>query len=63
VISFGGGSLAPGADTGEIAIQMKGNTAMTQTDDYSFLNTGANFIDRQEITGYVSGRLIWGMAP
>jgi cellulose 1,4-beta-cellobiosidase len=63
VISFGGGSLAAGADTGEIQIQMRGSGAMNQTNDFSFLNTGAVYTDQPDITGYVSGKLIWGAPP
>jgi hypothetical protein len=63
VISFGGGTLAPGADTGEIQIQVHGTGTLMQTDDYSFFNSGANYLDRMQIGGYVNGKLIWGTAP
>lgn len=63
VISFGGGTLAAGADTGEISIQMQGMGTYMQDNDFSFLNTGANYADQPDITGYVAGRLIWGAAP
>jgi endoglucanase len=63
VISFAGGTLAPGADTGEIQIQMHGSGTYDQTNDYSFDDTGAVFIDETRITGYLSGKLAWGSAP
>jgi hypothetical protein len=63
VISFGGGTLAPGADTGEIQLSLHGTGAYMQANDYSFLDSGANFVDRPQLTGYVSGRLLWGTAP
>jgi hypothetical protein len=63
VISFASGALAPGADTGEIQVTMHGTGNYTQTNDYSFENTGANFMDDMKLTGYVSGKLIWGTAP
>jgi cellulose 1,4-beta-cellobiosidase len=62
-ISFASGTLAPGADTGEIQVTMHGSGTYTQTNDYSFSNTGAVFTDEMHITGYVSGKLIWGAAP
>jgi mannan endo-1,4-beta-mannosidase len=63
VISFASGSLAPGADTGETIIQFHGTGAYNQGNDYSFSNTGANFVDTQHITGHVMGKLVWGAAP
>jgi hypothetical protein len=63
VISFGNGSLAPGADTGEIMIQFHGTGAYNQGNDYSFLTTGANFLDAPRVTGHVMGKLVWGTAP
>jgi hypothetical protein len=63
VISFASGTLAPGADTGEIQVTMHGSGNYNQTNDYSFDNTGANFADEMHITGYVSGKLLWGAAP
>jgi hypothetical protein len=64
VISFAGGTLAPGADTGEIDVTMHGTGSYDQTNDYSYdPTTGANFTDEMNITGYVSGRLIWGTPP
>jgi cellulose 1,4-beta-cellobiosidase len=63
VISFASGALAPGADTGEIQVTMHGSGNYNQMNDYSFDNTGANFADEMHITGYVSGKLVWGTAP
>jgi endoglucanase len=63
VISFGGGTLAPGTDTGEIQVQMQGTGNYNQTNDYSFSNTGAVFMEDMHLTGYVSGKLLWGALP
>jgi uncharacterized protein affecting Mg2+/Co2+ transport len=64
VISFGGGTLAPGADTGDVNITMNGGSGTyNQTNDYSFMSTGANYIDRDEVTAYVSGKLADGIPP
>ena len=63
VISFGGGTLAPNADTGEILIELHGSGTYNQANDYSFLDTGAYFLEDMHITGYVSGKLVWGAAP
>jgi Cellulose binding domain len=63
VISFGGGTLAPGTDTGEIQVQLQGTGTYTQTNDYSFSDTGANYPEDMTLTGYVSGKLVWGNLP
>ncbi|HVU52919.1 MAG TPA: cellulose binding domain-containing protein, partial [Polyangia bacterium] len=63
VISFASGTLAPGADTGEVQVTMHGTGMYNQANDYSFSDTGANFDDDPHITGYVSGKLTWGTAP
>jgi hypothetical protein len=64
VISFGSGSLAPGANTGDVNVTMSGgNGTYNQTNDYSFASTGANYINRDQVTAYVSGKLMDGTAP
>ncbi|HEX4406057.1 MAG TPA: cellulose binding domain-containing protein, partial [Polyangia bacterium] len=63
VISFSGGMLAPGADTGEVQIEIFATGMYTQTNDYSFTNSGANFLDETNVTGYIAGKLVWGTAP
>jgi endoglucanase len=63
VISFAGGTLAPGADTGEIQLQILGTGMYNQTNDYSFSDSGANFTDDTHLTGYFAGKLMWGTAP
>ncbi|HVR63851.1 MAG TPA: cellulose binding domain-containing protein [Polyangia bacterium] len=63
IISFTGGTLAPGDDTGEIQVQMYGTGFYTQTNDYSFSNTGAVFVDDTHLTGYVADKLLWGAPP
>ena len=42
---------------------MQGTGTYTQGNDYSFANTGANFNEQTKMTGYVSGKLLWGTAP
>ena len=63
VITFSGGTLAPGADTGEIQIQTFATGTYNQANDYSFSDTGANFVDDMRLTGYESGQLVWGQPP
>jgi cellulose 1,4-beta-cellobiosidase len=62
----GTGSIAAGADSGEIQIRMHDPTyqAMyTQTNDYSFASTGAIYIDAPTITAYSGGTNVWGTEP
>jgi hypothetical protein len=63
VISFASGTLAPDADTGEIQIVVHGTGMFGQANDYSFYNSGSTFYERMQLTGYVSGKLLWGIAP
>lgn len=63
VISFASGTLAKGTDTGEIQIQLGGTGNLNQTNDYSFADTGAVFTPEMHVTGYISGKLVWGVAP
>jgi hypothetical protein len=63
VISFSGGTLPAGGDTGDVSIQMRGMNTYVQNNDYSFMSTGANTVDHPKITGYVSGKLLWGAPP
>ncbi|WP_340024218.1 glycosyl hydrolase [Paenibacillus sp. FSL K6-1096] len=34
-----------------------------QSNDYSFNSTSTQFADREQITGYVNGQLVWGIEP
>lgn len=66
-ISFasGAGSLAPGADSGEI--QTRANKTdwsnYNESDDYSYGGTQQAFADWDKVTLYQNGTLIWGVEP
>lgn len=66
-ISFapGAGSLAPGADSGEIQARFnKSNWSnYNETDDYSYNGTQQTFADWDKVTLYRNGTLIWGVEP
>jgi len=66
-ISFtsGAGSLAPGASSGQIHSRFSKNdwSYYTQTGDYSFDPSIAQFTDWNHITVYRNGTLIWGTEP
>ncbi len=64
-ISFTGGSIAPGGNTGEIQNRFQGTNfvSMTQTNDYSFDATKTAYADWMNVTVYRNGTLIWGMEP
>jgi hypothetical protein len=66
-ISFAGGagSLAPGANTGQIQNRFsRGDWSYyTQTGDYSFGSSLTQFVDWSLITVYRNGQLIWGAEP
>lgn len=60
------GSLAPGADTGEIQFKFfkAGYTSYIQTNDYSFGPTAAEgFAENQNITVYANSNLCYGVEP
>jgi hypothetical protein len=61
----GAGSLAPGANTGQIQSRFSRNdwSAYTQTGDYSFDPLKTQFADWAKITVYRNGVLIWGIEP
>ncbi|MNJ52236.1 Exoglucanase-2 precursor [compost metagenome] len=66
-VSFGSGagSLAPGADSGEI--QARVNKAdwsnYNEADDYSYSGSQINFADWNKVTLFYSGNLVWGIEP
>jgi endoglucanase len=64
-ISFASGSLAPGADTGEIQIHVEkaGGGYFVQTDDYSFAPSITDWQDYDRITLYRGSTLVWGNEP
>src|SRR5207244_740482 len=59
------GSLAPGAQTGDIQLRINKNdwSLFDQTNDYSFDVTKTTFADWTKATMYRSGTLIWGIGP
>jgi hypothetical protein len=60
------GTLAPGADTGEIQIRIHdvaNQATYMQSNDYSFFSTGAVFFDRTQVPGYVDTSKVWGAEP
>jgi hypothetical protein len=66
-ISFtsGAGSLAAGANTGQIQNRFAKNdwSYYTQTGDYSFDASKTQFADWNHVTAYRNGVLIWGVEP
>jgi hypothetical protein len=66
-ISFtsGAGSLAAGANTGQIQNRFSKNdwSQYTQTGDYSFDGSMSQFTDWNRVTVYRNGALIWGVEP
>ncbi|HMB24371.1 MAG TPA: cellulose binding domain-containing protein, partial [Anaerolineales bacterium] len=61
----GAGSLAPGANTGQIQNRFSKNdwSNYTQTGDYTFNPSLTQFTDWNHITVYRNGTLIWGIEP
>ncbi|HET9912931.1 MAG TPA: S8 family serine peptidase [Anaerolineales bacterium] len=61
----GAGSLAPGANTGQIHNRFSKNdwSFYTQTGDYAFDPSTTQFTDWNRITVYRNGVLIWGIEP
>lgn len=61
----GAGSLAPGANTGQIQNRFSKSdwSYYTQTGDYSFNSEITQFSDWNRITVYSNGVLIWGIEP
>ena len=64
-VSFSGGTLAAGGQTGEIQNRFnKDNwTSYTQSNDYSFDDTKTAFGDWTRVTLYRSGVRVWGTEP
>lgn len=59
------GSLAPGAQTGDIQLRVNRTDwrNMNQANDYSFDGTKTHFTDWTKVTLYRNGTLIWGTPP
>ena len=66
-VSFGAsaGSLAPGAQTGDVQIRFAKNdwTNYTQSNDYSFSPAKTSFTSWSNATLYRQGALVWGAVP
>lgn len=61
----GAGSLAPGANSGQIQARFYGNgyPSFNQSNDYSFDPTKTSFTDSTKVTLYQNGTLVWGTEP
>lgn len=63
-VSFGSGSLAAGASTGEMQLRLNKSdwSNFNEADDYSY-GTGTSFADASKVGVYTAGALSWGTAP
>jgi hypothetical protein len=63
--SAGAGSLAPGANTGDIQIRFNKNdwTNYNELDDYSYDATKTSYATWDKVTIYQNNTLVWGMEP
>lgn len=61
----GAGSLAPGADTGDMQLRFYQSSWQTlnQSDDYSFGASQTSYGDWSKITAQLAGNTLWGTAP
>ena len=61
----GAGSLAAGANTGEMQMRFNKNdwSNFNESDDYSFDPTKLSFADWSKVTLYNNGVLVWGTPP
>lgn len=59
------GSLAPGADTGDMQLRFHRSDWQTlnQSDDYSFQGAPASYADWSKVTAQLAGTTVWGTAP
>ncbi|MEF2966994.1 glycoside hydrolase family 9 protein [Paenibacillus sp. M1] len=66
-VSFGAGAgtLAPGADTGEIQVRFNKSdwTNYSESDDYSYDGTRQNYAEYDKAPLYLNGTLVWGAEP
>lgn len=64
-LSFAGGSLAPGAQTGEIQLRFNKVdwSPYDESDDYSHDSSHTGFADAPQVTLYRQGALAWGAEP
>ncbi|TDU87990.1 processive endocellulase [Kribbella voronezhensis] len=63
-VSFAGGSLAPGASTGDIQLRVAKTdwSAFNQADDHSY-RVSSSLTDFDRVTAYSGGALTWGIEP
>lgn len=61
----GAGSLAPGADTGDLQLRFYQSTwaPLNQSDDYSFGASQTSYADWSKVTAQLAGTTLWGQAP
>ncbi|MYX00073.1 cellulose binding domain-containing protein [Streptomyces sp. PgraA7] len=61
----GAGSLAPGADTGDMQLRFHQASwaSLVQSDDYSFGPGRTAYGDWSKVTAHVNGATVWGEAP
>ncbi|GAA5005188.1 cellulose binding domain-containing protein [Streptomyces siamensis] len=61
----GAGTLAPGADTGDMQLRFYQSTwqTLTQADDYSFNSSLTSYADWNKVTAQLAGSTVWGTAP
>ncbi|MEV7074433.1 cellulose binding domain-containing protein [Streptomyces sp. NPDC093990] len=61
----GAGSLAPGADTGDMQLRFYQSTwaPLNQSDDYSFGASQTSYADWSKVTAQLAGTTLWGQAP
>ncbi|WP_414859319.1 glycoside hydrolase family 48 protein [Paenibacillus haidiansis] len=66
-ISFGAGAgtLAPGADSGEIQVRINKSdwTNYSESDDFSYDATKTSYTDWEKVPAYQNGTLVWGLEP
>ncbi|MFJ7967165.1 glycoside hydrolase family 6 protein [Streptomyces sp. NPDC096324] len=63
-VGFNSGSLAAGADSGELQLRMAKSdwSNFDESNDYS-RGTNTSYADAAKVTVYVSGTLVWGTEP
>ncbi|NYI03488.1 glycoside hydrolase family 9 protein [Allostreptomyces psammosilenae] len=64
-IGFTGGTLAPGASTGDIQLRMNRTDwqNLNEANDWSFQPTATGFVDAERVTVHVAGQRVWGTEP
>ena len=64
-LSFTSGSLAPGAQTGEIQARFNRTdwSNLDESDDYSYIGNQTSFAKSYKVTLYLRHVLVWGAEP